>query len=273
MSTYADIPKDFKGLAKRIEDSDIPRIGATIGVGEDEVHAVMDVESRGTGFDGQGRPLILFEPHKFWKNLPVNRREEARSLELAYPVWGTRPYPRDSYPILKRAIEMHPEAALKSASWGLGQIMGENYKLAGYDSVVDMVVAFCEDEENHLQAMMNFIRNAKLDVYLRTHQWAKFAEGYNGKLYRANQYDTRLERAFNRWDNIRNTPYDPKAAITPKDTSPITPPEVVLPSTTPKSSAPSVTLPTPASTATPTTPVSTAPATSWWTKIKSVFRR
>jgi hypothetical protein len=35
----------FKGAAKRIEDVDLPRIGHMIGVGEDKIHAVLDVES------------------------------------------------------------------------------------------------------------------------------------------------------------------------------------------------------------------------------------
>ena len=52
---------DFKGAAKRIEDTDLPRIGATIGVGEDELHAFMDVEAAGSGFDSAGRPKMLFE--------------------------------------------------------------------------------------------------------------------------------------------------------------------------------------------------------------------
>jgi hypothetical protein len=55
-----------KGAAKRIEDVDIPRIGALIGVGEDEVHAFVDVEASGRDFDNQGRPKMLFEPHVFF---------------------------------------------------------------------------------------------------------------------------------------------------------------------------------------------------------------
>lgn len=33
----------FKGEAKRLDDLDLPRIGARIGVGEDEIHALDDV--------------------------------------------------------------------------------------------------------------------------------------------------------------------------------------------------------------------------------------
>jgi hypothetical protein len=79
---------------------------------------VLDVESRGSGFDAQGRPLILFEPHIFYALLGSSRqRDEAMVHGLAYPRWGTRPYPRDSYPRLIEAIGIDETAALKSASW------------------------------------------------------------------------------------------------------------------------------------------------------------
>ncbi len=53
----------FKGAARKLSDLDLPRIGARIGVGEDEIHAIVDVESSGSGFDSQGRPKALYEPH------------------------------------------------------------------------------------------------------------------------------------------------------------------------------------------------------------------
>ena len=45
----------FKGATARLKDIDIPRIGAEIGVGEDELHAFMQVEAAGSGFDAAGR--------------------------------------------------------------------------------------------------------------------------------------------------------------------------------------------------------------------------
>lgn len=35
----------FKGATARLKDIDIPRIGAEIGVGEDELHAFMQMEA------------------------------------------------------------------------------------------------------------------------------------------------------------------------------------------------------------------------------------
>ncbi len=68
---------NFQGKAKRLDDIDLPREGAALGIGEDEVHAVLDVESAGTGFDSKGRPKMLFEPHIFYRLLGAGRRAMA----------------------------------------------------------------------------------------------------------------------------------------------------------------------------------------------------
>lgn len=199
----------FKGAAKRIEDTDLPRIGHRIGVGEDEIHAVMDVEAAGTGFDNKGRPRMLFEPHIFYRELKDrSQRDRAVKARLAYPKWR-RNYPKDSYPRLLRAMEINPIAALRSSSWGLGQLMGFNHRLAGYDSVVDMVADFMEDEDNHLEAMIAFIVNAGLDDELRTHNWAGFARGYNGPGFAKNAYDVKLRKAYGKWLRIPDTVWEP----------------------------------------------------------------
>lgn len=204
------LPRDFKGAAKPLDDIDLPRIGALIRVGEDEIHAVLDTEASGSGFDAMGRPKMLFEPHRFWRNLATEaERVEARGQNLAYPIWGTIPYPADSYPRLQRAQEINSVAALKSSSWGLGQVMGENFLDLGYQDVEAMVTAFLADEENHLQGMVDFIRANHIDDDLRAHRWAVFARVYNGPGYARNHYDTKLADRFAHWQKIRDTPFTP----------------------------------------------------------------
>ncbi|TJW06556.1 MAG: hypothetical protein E5W82_27535 [Mesorhizobium sp.] len=62
--------RNFAGAALRLSDIDIPRIGAEIGVGEDELHAFMDVEPAGSGFDHMGRPKMLFARNdRLWNSL------------------------------------------------------------------------------------------------------------------------------------------------------------------------------------------------------------
>lgn len=196
----------FTGKAKRLEDLDLPMIGQMIGVGEDEIHAILDVEAAGTGFDGKGRPKMLFEPHVFWRELgPGPERDEAAKQGLAYPKWK-RDYPADSYPRLIAAMKIDEEVAYRSASWGLGQIMGFNCRKAGYPFAKAMVVAFLDDEEDHLRAMVRFIINAGLDDELRRHDWAGFARGYNGAGFAKNGYDKKLAAAFAKWQRIKDTP-------------------------------------------------------------------
>lgn len=213
---------NFTGPAKRIDDIDLPRIGAEIGVGEDPIHALIEVETSGSGFDRHGRPKMLFEPHKFYKHLSKDPEKRARAVRqgLAYREWGTQKYPKDSYARLAAAMEIDEHAALMSASWGLGQIMGENYRLAGYKSVEEMVQAFTEDEDNHLEAMIHFVKASGIDDDLRRIEQkirrkekitiadvVPIVRTYNGAGYKRNQYDTRFLTALNRWIKIKDTPY------------------------------------------------------------------
>jgi hypothetical protein len=70
--------------------------------------------------------------------------------------------------------------------------MGFNAGVVGYASVEKMVSAMADSESAQVEAMAEFITANKLDGALRTHDWARFARGYNGPNYRINNYDTRL---------------------------------------------------------------------------------
>ena len=195
---------NFIGKARRLSDFDLPRVGALIGVGEDEIHAVLDVEARGRGFDKLGRPVMLFEPHVFYRELSGAERDEAVAKGLAYPKWR-RNYPKDSYPRLIAAMKINEAAALRSASWGLGQVMGFNCSLCRYSSAKAMVADFLDSEGAQLKAMVQFIISAGLDDELRRHDWAGFARGYNGPAYAKHKYHHRLKTAFEKWAMIPDT--------------------------------------------------------------------
>lgn len=228
--------QSFLGASKRLDDIDLPKLGSRIGVGEDEIHAFLDVETRGSGFDGLGRPIILFEPHVFYRNLSGDKRAQAVKAGLAYKNWGAKPYPKDSYPRLKAACLIDETAALKSASWGLGQVLGENHKAAGYETVQAFVEAMKADEEFQLEASINFIKANKLDDELRRRDWAGFARVYNGESYARNRYDVKLAEAFQKWRRIKDTPYPPIVPATPA----VAP---VQPSPPPVSASPTVVTP------------------------------
>jgi N-acetylmuramidase len=228
---------NFKGKAKRIEDIDLPLIGAEIGVGEDEVHAILDVESAGSGFDKQGRPKMLFEPHIFWRELgPGEKRDKAAKAGLAYGQWK-RNYPPDSYARLEKAMAIDENAALRSASWGLGQILGLNSTAAGYPSARAMVEAFMDDEDAHLRAMIRFIKAHGLDDELRRHDWKGFARGYNGAGFAKNGYDRKLAQAFAKWQRIKDTPVKEVNPVVTRSAPRITPAKKPVQATKPAPSS------------------------------------
>lgn len=110
-------------------------------------------------------------------------------------------------------MKINKEAALRSASWGLGQILGENFAMCEYNRAEEMVLAFTESEGSQLEAMVKFIIAAGLDDELRRHDWAGFARGYNGPGYKKNKYDVKLRQAYNKWSKIKDTEWKRGQAI------------------------------------------------------------
>lgn len=195
--------QDFRGAAVKITLEDLDLLAAEVGIETAALRAVIAVESSGSGFDSTGRPKVLFEPHIFYRQLEGENRQRAVDQGLAYLKWGEKPYPKGSdaqYDRINRAMEIDQSAALKSASWGLGQIMGFNHRTVGYGDVETMVLACLDSEANHVRMMLNFIQNSGLIDELRRKDWSGFARGYNGPGYAKNAYDTKLAQAYARFN-------------------------------------------------------------------------
>ena len=193
---------DFKGMAVKLQVSDIVALAEANDIEPAALRAVIAVEAAGSGFDGAGRPKILFEPHILYRLLTEPKRQEAVDAGLAYAKWGMQPYPKGSdaqYARLEAASEIDQSAALKSCSWGMGQIMGSNHNLAGYGDVETMVFACMDSEAKQAEMMVNFIKNAKLLAAIQNKDWAAFARGYNGPAYAKNAYDVKLADAYKRF--------------------------------------------------------------------------
>jgi hypothetical protein len=106
---------------------------------------------------------------------------------------------------LERAVALDRSAALQSASWGIGQIMGENYVAAGFDNVEDMVTSALRSEDEQVSAMVSFLQHSNLTSALNDHDWQRFARGYNGANFAINQYDSKLATAFTEF-SLNGTP-------------------------------------------------------------------
>lgn len=210
----ADKWNGFKGAAKQADNRDVARIARMIGCGEDPVHAFMDVESAGDGFDRLGRPKMLRETHAFYTNLGKGpKRDKAVRMGLATSEW-VKNYPKDSYADLAKMMAIDETAALESCSWGALQVMGANHRQAGYATVQDMVRAAMDDEENHILMGVNFLKAEGLDDDLRALDRLKrpvtpadcvpIVRVYNGKGYAKNAYHVKFANALNKWRGIKD---------------------------------------------------------------------
>lgn len=102
--------------------------------------------------------------------------------DIAQPddIYGPPALPQ--YKRLVKAYRLNKSAALKSCSWGKFQIMGFNYKIAGYSDVFAFVNGMCSGEPAHIKAFLKLAKNsAVLLEGLRTKNYEKIAEGHNGK--------------------------------------------------------------------------------------------
>jgi len=190
------------------------------------IKAVAEVESAGDGFFSDGRPKILFEAHIFgsltkYKYNDTHPNISSRKWNKSLYKGGIKEYDR-----LNEAMKLDKEAALKSASWGKFQIMGFNYNICGWNNVESFVDDMYKNEGEHLKAFVGFIRSNKLEKYLQSKDWAKFAKAYNGPAYAQNKYDVKLKNAYEKYAKqvIVETPKveKPKENDTPKEDPTVT---------------------------------------------------
>ena len=148
--------------------------------------AVAEVESGGqayTTLKGKRLPLIMFEYHVFYRNLPVSLRKQAVAADLARRRWGALPYRRTQerrYQLLAEAAELHEQAAHAACSWGIGQVLGENAIWLGYDSPKALAEEAMSGVAGQIEVMLRFIRKRRLLDALARHDWRLFALRYNG---------------------------------------------------------------------------------------------
>jgi hypothetical protein len=173
------------------------------GLDPASVKAVIKVESSGRGFYRDKRPTILFEGHKFWRQLKSKGFDPKEFVEgnedILYRSWTKKYYSHNSqkeYNRLDRAMAIDEESALKSASWGMFQIMGFNYKSASFDTVYEFVEYVKISEKNQLEVFFTFLKKGGCFKHLENKDWAKFARCYNGTGFKENGYDSKLEKAY-----------------------------------------------------------------------------
>lgn len=189
---------------KKLTLDDIKQCANYLCVETAALQAVISVETRGAGFNKDGTPIILFEPHIFYRLLRHKRLKTTliKAIKeiphLCYPRWGQHPYGTSSsqHARLAVAAKYDRASALESCSWGLGQVMGFHWHALGYTSLQAFVNAMYQDEKEQLLAMCRFIEKNGLVAALQNKAWEHFARGYNGAGFAKNAYHVKLAKAY-----------------------------------------------------------------------------
>lgn len=187
---------------KKLTTAQIENQANLLGIETACLRAVIEVECKGSGFNTEGTPVILFERHVMRQRLIANNRDLDLAIMLkerpdlcnkstgAYGLYSAQ------HGRLNVATQYHRESALESASWGLGQVMGYHWKALDYPSLQSFINAMYKDEASQLDAMCRYIKVNNLVNALKNKDWKAFAKGYNGKNYAVNKYDMKLANAY-----------------------------------------------------------------------------
>lgn len=160
--------------------------------------AVFLVESSGEAFGPDGRMVIRFENHLFFRYwgeanldrfrqhfqmdpnvpwLPVGHTWRADPSQPWQPVHGNQDR---EWAVFEFARSLDEDAALRAISMGAPQIMGFNHQLAGYETPLAMFNAFSSGEARQIEGFFAFLAGRDLAKHLRTQNYLAFAKGYNG---------------------------------------------------------------------------------------------
>lgn len=164
------------------------------------VKAVIAVEASGEGFLPDGRPKILFEAHHFGRrtaykfngsnpDVSVRTWDEAKLLYRG----GAREYDR-----FNEAAALAESAAIESASWGAGQVMGFNWPDLGFSNAKEFV-AHVSTAAGQMDVMMRYCDRHNLLYWMRQfpdiQACRMFAAGYNGT-GAIDEYAAKLHAAY-----------------------------------------------------------------------------
>lgn len=175
-------------MTHQLTIADFQRAASALGVDVATVKALAQVESKGEGFLPTGEPKILFERHVF-SRLTGGLYDKTHP-DISHPVWVKGTYGPESaqHRRLQRAAALDRDAALQSASWGAFQVMGFNWKAAGFKSLQAFINAMYAGLGGQLDAMVGFIKSDyDMTRALRRQDWASFARLYNGPAFSENR--------------------------------------------------------------------------------------
>lgn len=199
------------------------------------IYAIAKQESAHSSFIKIGTrmvPTILYERHQFRNHTRPSKKApspyEASAPDICGPAYARAkknkkgewtnlksggvltendvygPSGIFQYKRLSKAYQLSPEAALMACSWGKFQIMGFNYKAAGFNDVRSFTKAMSRSDAEHIKAFLKFAKSKDILLTgLRTKNFEKIAEGHNGENWRGinPEYAANIEKFYKEYSS------------------------------------------------------------------------
>ena len=180
------------GLLKILSDIIEVEISAAV--------AVLCVESSGGGFGPDGRMVIRFENHVFWRQWGKSKEAKFDSHFRFDPekAWKRHEFRQSAtakwtffhgkqeqeWRVFTFASGLNKAAAMRSISMGGPQIMGFNHAQIGFESAKEMFHAFQSDVRDQVLGLFDFLKGpgttSSMITALQRKQFDVFASHYNG---------------------------------------------------------------------------------------------
>lgn len=187
---------------KKISDGRINFLSIKYAIDVPVIKAFSEVEGSGIGFsDYTGRMLIQFEP-SYMAGF-VGRDKDS--------VWFNNKIGNQTieWKAFESASTVNKEAAMKSCSIGMMQVMGAHYAMLGFKKVQNMWDFADKSESNQLELGLMFVKaNPTLYKAIQEKNWHLVAYYYNGAKYKelaakyhTTPYDIRFANAYRKFSS------------------------------------------------------------------------
>ena len=207
----------------------LAELAAKLRVDPGAAVAVLAIESGGRGFAADGRMIIRFENHLFFRQWGKNNAEvfhrhfsfnpEKNWLDHRWRQFTNRPFAEfhgtqdGEWQAFSFARALDPQgafgsdtAAKLSISMGGPQIVGFNYPTLGYESVHQMFDAFSAGERQQIIGFFDFVQGASRDsrrvLALQAGDFTTFASLYNGP-GQAAKYGSLMHSVFDTFRRLK----------------------------------------------------------------------
>lgn len=191
------------GTPRTIEG--IEEEAARLGINPEVATAFLIAESGGRAFGKLGRVLLRFELHHFsrlargWKHqFKLTKGYSHRGHKmLVHGKWRFIHVDRQDreHAAFALACLIDEDAACTSTSFGLGQIMGSNHRIAGYNSAAAMMEDFQRSEAAQVAGFFRFLEKEQITAKLAAGDVRGAIARYNGPA-NVDGYMAKYERAL-----------------------------------------------------------------------------